>query len=276
MVGRTVLEPATFCTSSSLWSQNGELNVNWDDFRKWVKNKYAKSYAPSVYSYAFRFHRLLNGNLSELEAFTKTKCGITLRALVALSKYLGCYEVFKARMNQFGLKWEGYDNFDSFLRIMQNKQSDVLKWVEKCLSVLDESYRTLVWFALISGMRKSEVINSFNLTITLGREDRLSEYYNEELQTLEHFRYKSIFIRGKKNVFFSFVPREFVDKILRCKTVSASGFKRRIIRNGFSSEFQGLRDYFATFMVHHELLQQEVDLLQGRIGRTLFMKHYFR
>ena len=106
-------------------------------------------------------------------------------------------------------------------------------------------------------------------------EGRLSEYYNEELQMLEHFRYKGIFIRGKKNVFFSFVPKEFVDTILRCRTVSASSFKRRTIWHGFSSVFQGLRDYFTTFMVHHGLLQQEVDLLQGRIGRTLFMKHYF-
>jgi len=28
-------------------------------------------------------------------------------------------------------------------------------------------------------------------------------------------------------------------------------------------------------MVHNGLIRAEVDLLQGRIGRSLFMKHYF-
>ena len=249
--------------------------VDWGAFRDWVKNKYAKSYAPSVNCYALKFHGLLNGNLTELDAFSRTKRGMILRALVALSKYLGVYEEFKQRMKQHGLKWESQDSFDSFLRIMEDNGPNVLEWFKNCMDVLDESYRTFVSFALISGMRRSEVINSFNLTITLGKQGRLNEYYNADLQSLEHFRYKKTFIRGKKNVFFSFVPKEFLDKILQCNKVSVSGFKRRRVKHGLSSQFRGLRDLYATFMIKHGLLQQEVDVLQGRIGRTMFMKHYF-
>ena len=36
-----------------------------------------------------------------------------------------------------------------------------------------------------------------------------------------------------------------------------------------------LRDYFATFMVHNGLIREEVDLLQGRVGKSIFMQHYF-
>jgi len=36
-----------------------------------------------------------------------------------------------------------------------------------------------------------------------------------------------------------------------------------------------LRDYYATFMVHNGLIREEVDLLQGRVGKSIFMQHYF-
>ena len=36
-----------------------------------------------------------------------------------------------------------------------------------------------------------------------------------------------------------------------------------------------LRGYFATFMVHNGLIREEVDLLQGRVGKSIFMQHYF-
>ena len=36
-----------------------------------------------------------------------------------------------------------------------------------------------------------------------------------------------------------------------------------------------LRDYYATFMVHNGLIREEVDLLQGRVGKSIVMQHYF-
>jgi len=36
-----------------------------------------------------------------------------------------------------------------------------------------------------------------------------------------------------------------------------------------------LRDYYATFMVQDGLIREEVDLLQGRVGKSIFMQHYF-
>jgi len=36
-----------------------------------------------------------------------------------------------------------------------------------------------------------------------------------------------------------------------------------------------LRDYYGTFMVHKGLTGEEVDLLQGRVGKSIFMRHHF-
>jgi len=36
-----------------------------------------------------------------------------------------------------------------------------------------------------------------------------------------------------------------------------------------------LRAYLVTFMVKNGLIREEVDILQGRMGTSIFMRHYF-
>ncbi|MFB0514724.1 MAG: integrase [Candidatus Bathyarchaeia archaeon] len=195
--------------------------------------------------------------------------------MTALSKYLGVNEQFKWRMKSYGMKWESQSSFESFLRIIKNNNANIVEWVGRCLKVFDQNYATFVQFVLISGLRKSEAIQAFNLIVMLKQAGKLDEYYNQNLQSLEHFRYPKKFIRGTKNVFFSFIPEGFLDRIAACNTISDSGYKRRRMKYSLPSRLKDLRDYFATTMLNHELLREEIDLLQGRIGKSLFMKHYF-
>jgi len=39
--------------------------------------------------------------------------------------------------------------------------------------------------------------------------------------------------------------------------------------------FNELRDYFGTYLLNHGLLEQEVNLLQGRIPVSIFIRHYW-
>jgi len=111
----------------------------------------------------------------------------------------------------------------------------------------------------------------------LGRAGLLDEYYNRSLESLEHFRYPERFIRGSKNVFFSFIPEAFLNRIVECNaTISDSSLKRRRMRYAIRhSRLKDLRDYHATFMLHHGLLREEIDLIQGRVDKSMFMRHYF-
>ena len=36
-----------------------------------------------------------------------------------------------------------------------------------------------------------------------------------------------------------------------------------------------LRDYWGTFMVNNGLIREEVDLLQGRISKSIFVRSYW-
>jgi len=87
--------------SYDLPSFDGEF---WGGFREWVFVKYAKSYAPNVVCYVKKYHSLLGGSLGELDTFSKSKRNGVVRALVILSKYLGCYEAFKAKLRNYGFK----------------------------------------------------------------------------------------------------------------------------------------------------------------------------
>ena len=51
--------------------------------------------------------------------------------------------------------------------------------------------------------------------------------------------------------------------------------KEKIKEKWVKTEDERLRSYFATFMIKNGLIKEEVDILQGRVGTSIFMRHYF-
>ena len=60
-----------------------------------------------------------------------------------------------------------------------------------------------------------------------------------------------------------------------CQPVSFDSLRKHLHRAGLNIRLNELRDYYATFMVHNGLIREEVDILQGRVGKSIFMRHYF-
>jgi len=265
-VGSRGFEPRTASAPGS--------ELDWEDFKEWLKSKYSKTWASGVFQYAKKYHGMLNGSLRELDSFSKFKKNNVLKALIALSKYLGVHGQFKAKIANYGINWEHQNSLEAFLRMMNAKEG-LIDWVKACMNVLGESEAAFTKFALISGLRKGEAIKAFNMIIRLHQDGKLSEYYNLELQSLEHFRFENAFIRGSKNVFFSFIPKQFIEQIATCKPISYITLRKHLKKHGMKARLNELRDYYATFMVHHGLIKEEADLLQGRIGKSIFMRHYF-
>ncbi|MDH5267908.1 MAG: integrase [Candidatus Bathyarchaeota archaeon] len=190
--------------------------------------------------------------------------------MIALSKYLGFYREFKDRIKDYGIKWSTSSSIDSFLRILKSNNKDILTWYQKAINVLNDDCSTYLKFLIISGLRPSEGIESFNLIRT-----KLDEYYNEELGTLEHFRFKETFLRNTKNAFITIIPKSFIMVIAKKNKVTYSMVKKKLQRNHIPIRLNKLRDYYGTFMVRHGLIKEEVDLLQGRISKSIFVRHYW-
>jgi intergrase/recombinase len=125
------------------------------------------------------------------------------------------------------------------------------------------------------GLRKQEGITAFNKIIELANHDRLNEYYNEEKGLLEHFKYKEEFLRRTKNTYISILPKSMIEQVFLSQAVSYDGLRKRLMRTKLNLRINELRDYFATFMVSHGLIKEEVDLLQGRIPPSIFIRHYW-
>jgi intergrase/recombinase len=141
--------------------------------------------------------------------------------------------------------------------------------------VLRPNERTYLKFMSITGLRKQEGIIAFNKIIELNKTNNLKEYFNEEKGLLEHFKYKEQFLRRTKKVYISIIPKEMLQEIAECEPVSYNSLRKRLMKHNIRVRINELRDHFGTFMVSHGLINEEVDLLQGRIPPSIFIRHYW-
>ena len=194
-----------------------------------------------------------------------------------LTKFLGIYEEYKLKLKSHGIKWVSNDNsFNSFLRIINNNHSNLGEWYKSAQNILRDNEKLWLKFNLLSGLRKEESINSFNLIIQLSKEGKLTEYYNEELGILEHFKRGELFLRHTKNCYISIVSKELVQQITQSSEVSYSAIRKRLTRKRQALRIKEQRSYYATVLRKHGILSEYIDLLQGRIPKSVFARHYLK
>jgi intergrase/recombinase len=167
------------------------------------------------------------------------------------------------------------DAFASFIRIYNNQTTDLLKWYTQATSLLRENERLLFRFLLNSGVRKEEGITSFNKIIELSKKGNMPIYYNNEFSALQHFMFKEMFLRNTKNVYISIIDESLVSEIANSEPVTYEQIRKRLERNSLKVRINELRDFYGSFMVRHNLIKEEVDLLQGRIPPSIFLRHYW-
>jgi intergrase/recombinase len=199
----------------------------------------------------------------------------TVKSLIVLSKFLGIHQEFKSKLQNYGVKLARPDVFSSFLRIYNNHNSDLLEWYAKATSVLRDNEKLLLKFLLVTGIRKEEAITSFNKIIELSKQGNLAIYYNDDYGVLQHFVFKELFLRTTKNVYVSIIDKALVLEIARSEPLTYEQIRKRLARHGLKLRINELRDYYGSFMVRHNLIKEEVDLLQGRIPPSIFLRHYW-
>ncbi len=165
-------------------------------------------------SWATRFSAILfNGNIKELDTLPTTIKPYAVKSLILISKYLGNYPQFKAKLSNYGIKISKPDSMTAFLRILGASDSDIIGYYKQLQTILKPHQALFSKFLLYSGQRTSEAINSWNLIIKLNAEGKLNNLYNEELGCTMQFKYGKMFLRGKKNSFITFITPEFLQQI---------------------------------------------------------------
>jgi len=278
---RAGFEPATTALPSQSSFLNAgfqEISLNWEDFERYLYGVYSnKRTARTRLNYAKRYcHCLLNRNFSELKVLTDDKRGHILKALSVLAKYLGIYQQFKQLVTDYGLKWSGKAKDKLMLERLTRVEdpNEIYGWVKNVKSMLPQlaEFMDLIAF---TGMRLVEAVKSYNLIIQLAREGKLSDYYDADLNALQHYKFSDLFIRRTKKAFVSFVPKELIDRIANENKISSpNAVLKTLQRYGMHCRFGDIREAHGSILTKH-LSRSEIDFLHGRIGTSVFMQHYF-
>jgi hypothetical protein len=253
--------------------------INWEHFKAWYSNTHrAKgkvSYITNLckeYCYVFQNPH----SASQLLALSKNKRRLVMSALSNLSKYLGIYQYWKQIIQNNGLKWEKRSALETIIDILNSNIEDTQKWLTEAIQKLPRKYATVLVFAALTGLRPNEACDSCRLIVELSENNQLSNYLNEELMMLQHFKYKNIFLRNSKNAYISFISKELLDLVLEAKAkVKYTALISALRKRGFRIRIKELRKFYATTLREH-LPKEAIDLLEGRVSESIFLRFYYK
>jgi len=257
--------PAGFLTTSS------NREINWDEFKQYIYGHYSRRHAEDLYYYARKHYELLvKRDFSPLLRLSPNGRRHALLALSALSKFLGMYREFKSLRESYGIKWSSEENFIPPI-LGGNSFTRMLNEVRETIRALGEKWRIGMFLAL-SGLRVEEALEATRV-YSLEKEN----YLNSELGVLEHFRFPNKFIRRTKKAFITVVDDYMLSLLDSIKPPSYNALRCYLKRHmGHSGHFRLFRKIWATYMRREGIDSEVIDLLQGRVSKTIFMRYYYR
>jgi len=247
--------------------------LDWGRFQEYVRNNYSRVHASAIINYARRYwYVLVREDFSDILTLSPAKRRHVLSALACLSKFLGKYDRFVELKKKHGVKIE--QNIKISFQLDDSSLRELCGYIVKSREVLAEhGYETLIDLMLASGMRVSEAIASYNLIIKLHENGKLESYYRNGF--LEHFRFESLFCRRSKNVYVSYAPEHVVAGVAsRGKPATIGKIRKILEKHGLQVRLKEVRKLWASYMTRH-LTEPEINLIQGRVGKSIFMTHYF-
>jgi len=246
---------------------------DWERYREYINSQdLCDGYKTTIYNYTTLFYNcVLSGDYSKVRDVRPSKRSNIVKALSHFSKFVGRYDSFKRGLIAYGIKWRGKSNEDHVLDRLERKP--VWEWVKEVKQARPDlaNFMDLMSY---TGMRFVEGIDCYNMIIKLNQEGRLNEYYIDEKETLEHYRFKEIFLRKGKKVFVSFTPTQLVKNIVSQEPLTKNIVQTRIKREKLRLAFGDIREAQGTLMTRY-LRESEINFLQGRISSSVFMSNYF-
>ncbi len=202
-----------------------------------------------------------------------------MKALATLSKFLGCYDKWKNIVQNYQLRWSDSSNgagISKGLEIFQkiygndNYQEMIIQLKDACLK-LDKKYSSVLLYCVLTGLRPAEACASIQLL-----KDRKEDYLTKDHKVLEHFKYPEVFMRRTKNAYISVMFEELF-KVIDCSNfISYNSLRLAMRRRNIKMNISICRKIFATFLRNEGVEQEMIDLLQGRIPKSVFVRHYYR
>jgi intergrase/recombinase len=203
-----------------------------------------------------------------------------MAALAILAKYEGQYDRWMQIRQRYNMKWSsGQESLQSFNRFFNPDMSleSMLQQVAKMISKTPRTMGQIIKFACLTGLRPAEAVESVRL---INNKEEFAKYYNEGRQALEHFRFPSLFLRQTKKAYISFVTPEMLDMIRPIEPSSTvptyNAIRLTCRREGVYMDMRYCRKIFASWLHKHGVSDVLIDLLQGRVGKSVLVNHYIQ
>jgi hypothetical protein len=252
------------------------ISTDFEKFREYLLRERKKRTVGHILPYARRYeHILQTGDASELLALSQRNKHHAMRVLALLGKFHGRYDVWKQIKEKYDLKWSNADDLSVFNAMMdvKNNYSAMLRWLKDTCMELPPSYRNILIFDALVGLRPEEACQS----VSLLKRDR-TNYLKEknEFAILEHYKYPQLFLRRTKKCYISVVNKKVLEIIERCGDHNYNAIYMQLKHRKIPVRFEFCRKIFGTYLRQQGFAAELVDLLEGRIGKSVFARHYFR
>jgi len=148
----------------------------------------------------------------------------------------------------------------------------MLKWVKESVSALPSTLGNVIHFNTLTGLWPDEGYKAMELI----RADETT-YVDKKRMLLTHYKYPRLFLRVSKNAYVSVINKDTLQTARGSEPITSYNQ----IRNSFGDYYVSMNMYycrkvFATFLRNEGIESEIVDLLQGRIPNSVFVRHYYR
>jgi hypothetical protein len=196
-----------------------------------------------------------------------------MKALSCLAKFTGKYDEWLQLRRRYNLTWStGNESLAAFERFFDNKKTleTMLQWVIQARSMLPSNMSDVIKFNCITGLRPNECIAAIRLI-----KSDLASYYSLERTCLEHFRHPEIFLRRTKSAYVSILDKELLQIALKISKIpSYEAIRYAVVRKGLEFHMGYCRKIFASYLRQAGIESEIVDLIQGHVPRSVFVRHY--
>ena len=268
--------PMNRSTRLSYLNSNQIYNLDndfWIRFEVYLNNIYRKSSVKSRFLYAKKYYQvILEGNAQSLIVLPNDKRLQVMKSLSVLSKFIGCYDRWKEIKERYQLKWSNENSVDTFKKIINedNSFNNLLEWLRNTTSQIPETHRNILFYCTLTGLRPDEACQSIKLV-----KENINNYVDKDKFILKHFEFPDIFIRRTKQAYVSIANDLIIEVANKSGNYSYNSLRCHLRRKKIQMNMNYCRKIFATFMRNNGVQSEIVDLLQGRIPKSVFVRHYY-
>jgi intergrase/recombinase len=246
--------------------------VDWDSYQQFLKQNCTEKIVKVRYKYSQKYVEYLfdESKTRQLLTYSTDKRLHIMKALSSLSKFCGINDQWKQTLKKYNITWTAAEyKFDNIF--IDN--SYMIEEIQKLISILKPLGKSnIILYNVLTGLRPQEAIDSFSLL--LSRDKR--QYISPDNKFLYHYRYPDLFQRRTKKAFISIANENILSLLTKQKPVTYNSLRLLMKRRGKQFNMAYCRKIFATFLRNEGIEAEIIDLLQGRVSKSIFVRHYFR